>query len=95
MQRDRIVRRRKNPELRKESRSNHVRPRPPLISLYEPGRLRTDNVLALLRISQTTLYARLKEGTVPPPDGRDGRRLYWNTRTIREHLEAASDAFVG
>lgn len=70
-----------------KKRRSHVTPRRPLIDLNEPGRLRTANVLALLGISHSTLYLRLKAGTVPAPDGRDGRLVYWRTETIRAFLE--------
>jgi predicted DNA-binding transcriptional regulator AlpA len=66
----------------------HVAPRSPLISLDSPGRLRTAHVLALCGIAHSTLYMRLKAGTFPPPDGRDGGLNYWHTETIRHYLSA-------
>jgi predicted DNA-binding transcriptional regulator AlpA len=68
-------------------RSSHVQPRCPVIDLRGPGRLRTAHVLALCGISHSTLYARLKRNEFPPPDGMDGGRNYWNTRTINAYLE--------
>ena len=68
------------------SRSSHVKPRPPVIDINGPGRLRTAHVLALCGISHSTLYARLKSGSFPPPDGADGKMNYWNTQTIRALL---------
>lgn len=64
----------------------HVAPVAPLISLDSPGRLRTANVLALCGISHSTLYARLKAGEFPLPDGKDGGLNYWRTETIRDYL---------
>lgn len=67
-------------------RRSHVQPRRPEISLNEAGRLRTAHVMALLGVSHSTLYLRLKSGDVPPPDGKDGRLVYWKTATIRALL---------
>ena len=67
-------------------RSSHVKPRPPVIDINTPGRLRTANILALFGISHSTLYTRLKSGTFPPADGSDGKLKYWNTQTIRPLL---------
>jgi len=74
----------------RKPRSSHVSPKRPLIDLDGPGRLRTGNVLALCGISHSTLYARLKTGQFPPPDGKDGKMNYWNTETIRLHLSRAT-----
>jgi len=65
----------------------HVVPRSPVIDLNGPGRLRTAHVLALCGISHTTLYARLRAGSFPAPDGRDGGLNFWNTATIKNYLE--------
>jgi hypothetical protein len=67
-------------------RGSHVQPKQPLIDLHQPGRLRTAHVLALCAISDSTLYARVKSGTFPPPDGKDGPFKYLNTSTIRKYL---------
>lgn len=67
-------------------RLTHVLPRPPVIDINGPGRLRTAHVLALCGISHSTLYARIKSGEFPPPDGADGKMNYWNTQTIRDLL---------
>ena len=71
--------------------SSHVLPRAPVIDINGPGRLRTAHVLALSGISHSTLYARLKTGEFPPPDGKDGKMNYWNTTTIRSFLSVASN----
>lgn len=68
------------------SRSSHVKPRPPVVDINGPGRLRTAHVLALCGISHSTLYARMKSGAFPRPDGADGKMKYWNTQTIRAFL---------
>jgi len=77
----------------------HARPAStPKISLYQPGRLRVSDLQALFSISHTTLYKRVAEGLIPPPDGWDmpnrpkGRqgRPYWHTATIRPHLEPSA-----
>lgn len=67
-------------------RSSHVMPRCPVIDLNGPGRLRTAHVLALSGLSHSTLYARMKAGKFPAPDGQDGGLNYWTTSTIREYL---------
>ena len=71
---------------RRTKQRGHVVPRPPVIDLNGPGRLRTAHVLALCGISHTTLYARLHAGNFPAPDGKDGGLNYWNTLTIKNYL---------
>lgn len=68
-----------------QKRRCHVQPRMPVVSLHEPGRLRSAHVLALLGISHSSLYSRMNAGTAPRPDGNDGR-IYWHTETIRNFL---------
>ncbi len=68
----------------------HTRARPPMISLDQPGRLRVGNLMAILNISHATLYAGLKTGRYPKPDGRDGNFPYWNTASIRNFLESST-----
>lgn len=67
-------------------KGSHVKPKPVLINLDQPGRLRTAHVLTLCGISDSTLYARIKTGAFPQADGKDGERNYWNTSTIRAYL---------
>lgn len=69
-------------------RLSHVRPKRPILDLNGPGRLRTSHILAIFSVSHSTLYERLKLGTFPKPDGKDGKMNYWNTSTIRNHLQA-------
>lgn len=74
----------------------HARkPMLPAIPLDQPGRLRIAHLQALFGISHTTVYKRIEQGIIPPPDGYDlnnrpkGKqgRPYWNTETIRRLLE--------
>lgn len=67
-------------------RTSHVMPRPPVIDLDGPGRLRTSHVLALAALGHSTLYTRIKAGKFPPPDGQDGGLNYWTTATMRSYL---------
>ena len=69
-------------------KSGHTRPRQPEISLEQTGRLRVANLLAILNVSHSTLYAGLKSGRYPSPDGRDGSFPFWRTSTIRAFLES-------
>lgn len=71
-----------------QNKSGHTRPRQPAISLDQPGRLRVANLLALLNVSHSTLYAGIKSGRYPNADGRDGSFPYWNTATIKNYLES-------
>lgn len=74
-------------EVKRKGQRGHVLPRPPVIDLNQPGRLRTANILALVGISHATLYARMRSGAIPRPDGKDGGLLYWKTQTIKEYLD--------
>jgi|ERR1017187_8032076 predicted DNA-binding transcriptional regulator AlpA len=68
-------------------KSSHTRPKASTISLDQPGRLRVAHVESLLGISHATLYAGMKKGRYPPPDGYDGKMPYWRTETMRRLLE--------
>jgi predicted DNA-binding transcriptional regulator AlpA len=68
----------------------HVLPRNPVIDINKPGRYRTCHVLAVCSFSHSTLYSRLKDGTFPEPDGKDGGLNFWNTSTIKKYLETGS-----
>jgi predicted DNA-binding transcriptional regulator AlpA len=76
-----------NPKSQIKSQRGHVVARTPIIDIFSAGRLRTGHVLAICSISHSTLYARMKAGTFPAPDGRDGGLNFWNTSTIRSYLE--------
>lgn len=84
----RIRRFRSADRVKPKKSSSHVLPRSPVIDLNGLGRLRTAHVLALCGISHSTLYVRLKKRAFPSPDGVDGGMNYWNTKTIREFLQA-------
>lgn len=81
-----------NSNTQKQPQRGHVLPRAPIIDLYSPGRLRSSHVLALCGFSHSTLYSRMKAGEFPDPDGKDGGLNFWNTSTIRNHLEAGGVA---
>ena len=68
-------------------KNGHTKAKPPIIDIYQPGRLRVSNLLALFCISHSTLYAGLKNGRYPKPDGKDGSMPFWKTETIRALLE--------
>jgi hypothetical protein len=65
-----------------KSTTSSTRSRPPLMSLNQDGHLYVANLMYLFQCSHQTIYARLRSGAYPSPDGRDGRRPYWNTATI-------------
>ncbi len=67
------------------TKRGHVQPEAPLISLREPGRLRTKHVLAVAGWSHSTLYNRMKMGLFPAPY-KDGRSNFWTTEQIRDAL---------
>lgn len=71
---------------RKMTYAGHTVPRPPVISLHQPGRLRVANVIALLGVSHSSLYAGMRVHRYPRADGYDGVIPYWNTSTIHAFL---------
>lgn len=73
--------------IRRVARSGHTRASAPLISLDQPGRLRVAHVLSLLAVSHSTLYAGMRSGRYPKPDGFDGKVPYWKTESIRAFLD--------
>ena len=68
----------------------HSKPLPLSISLDQPGRLRAGHLQSLFAVSLSTLHLHISAGHIPPPDGRDRRRPYWNTKTIRDALQKGS-----
>jgi hypothetical protein len=72
----------------KRKKAGHTRPRRLEIGLDQDGRVRVANLLAILNVSHSTLYAGLKSGRYPLPDGYDGSMPFWNTSTIRTILES-------
>ena len=71
-----------------KGKQGHAKPLPLPDELKDLRRLRCGHLMALLSISHATLYARLSTGTIPRPDGRDGRRPYWKTSTVKALLDA-------
>jgi len=67
----------------KPGRCGHTRAKAPIISLDQPGRLRVAHLLSLLSVSHSTLYAGIKSGRYPKPDGIDGKIPFWWTSTVR------------
>lgn len=61
--------------------------RVPVPALIGPERLRVADVLALLKVSRSTLYAGLAAGRYPLADGKDGNMPFWKASTIRQFLE--------
>lgn len=61
--------------------------RAPLMRLDQHGHLYVTNLMHLFQCSRQTIYSRLAQGVIPPPDGRDGLRPYWNTQTLRPYFE--------
>ncbi|MFO1397413.1 MAG: hypothetical protein U1F48_10150 [Burkholderiales bacterium] len=74
-----------DPGIRKK-KQGHAKPLPTPNGLHDLARLRVGHLMNLLAISHSTLYARLLTGTIPKPDGRDGKRPYWKTSTVRALL---------
>lgn len=66
--------------------STHSKRLPVQLDLTQPGRLRAGHLQTLYSISHSTLYDRIRKGFIPKPDGRDGKRPYWNTSTILASL---------
>jgi len=62
-------------------------PKAPVIGLDQVGRLRVAHLLAILACSHSTLYAGLRTGRYPKPDGYDGKFPYWMTTTMKAFLE--------
>jgi predicted DNA-binding transcriptional regulator AlpA len=56
--------------------------RAPRICLTQHGHLHIDNLMHLFDCSRQTIYVRIRNGTLPKPDGKDGSRPYWLTQTI-------------
>lgn len=76
-----------SPPSGKPKKSSHTKAAAPSISLDQPGRLRVAHLLSIFGVSHSTLYAGIRSGRYPKPDGVDGRIPYWNTETIRDFLQ--------
>lgn len=71
----------------KKKPCGHTKPKAPIITLAQEGRLRVCHLLAIFGVSHSTLYAGIKSGRYPKPSGFDGKIPYWNTETIRQFLQ--------
>jgi len=65
----------------------HAKPLPILLDLSQPGRLRIGHLMTLFGLSHASVHKRLRDGGLPRADGKDGRRSYWKTSTVRALLE--------
>lgn len=65
--------------------NGHAKPLPLTLDLTQPGRLRVGHLMTLYTCGHSAIYARLKIGAIPSPDGRDPRP-YWKTATILADL---------
>ncbi|MFM0659894.1 helix-turn-helix transcriptional regulator [Paraburkholderia sediminicola] len=63
-----------------------VRPEVPRIDLTLPGRLRADDVQAILRIGRSFFYQGIKDGKYPQPDFREGSISFWKNSTLLKFL---------
>lgn len=70
----------------KVKKSGHTKPKAPVISLDQPGRLRVAHVMSLLGVGHSTLYEGMRLKRYPRPDGYDGKIPYFLTETIRKFL---------
>jgi predicted DNA-binding transcriptional regulator AlpA len=77
------------PETSECETKRNARPDPPHVDLTLPGRLRADDVQAILRIGRTWLYRGIQSGKYPPPDYVEGRARYWKHSTILKMLQNA------
>ena len=72
---------------KERKKQGHAKPLPVPYELGDLKRLRVGHLMSLLSISHATLYARLLTGAIPKPDGKDGKRPYWKTSTVRALLQ--------
>lgn len=68
---------------KKKTVLSHAKPLLFTGNINQPGRLRVGHLQTLLSTSHSGIYAKIKKGLIPPPDGRNGKRPYWFTETIR------------
>lgn len=53
------------------------------LDLNTPQRLLVGHVLALMKTSHSTLIRWIESGDFPKPDGKQGRRPFWLSSTVR------------
>lgn len=66
-------------------KKGHAKSLPLTLDLSQPGRLRVGHLMTLYTCGHSAIYARIKDGYIPAPDGRDPRP-YWRTETILAHI---------
>lgn len=71
----------------RKSQKGHSKSLPVTLNLEQPGRLRIGHLQTLYSVSHSTIYNRIEKDLIPKPDGKDGARPYWNTLTIKTHLQ--------
>ena len=67
-------------------RRSNMRPRAP-VDLTRPGRLRLEDVLAVLRVGRTWFWKGIKSGMYPEPDYYVGKVPFWKHSTILKVIE--------
>ena len=60
------------------------------IDLATDQRLLLGHVLSFMKTTDTTLVRWIDEGKFPEPDGRQGRRPFWFSATIRPHVSPSA-----
>lgn len=80
----------------KEKRNHHTKASTTEIDLDKPGQLRIADLMAILEVSHSTIYdwlnrknMRARAHPLPPPDGYNREKPWWNTSTIKAFIEAA------
>jgi hypothetical protein len=70
-----------------KSTRNSERGEVPRVDLTLPGRLRADEVKAILRVRQSRFYKGIRTGVYPKPDFYEGRTPFWKNSTLLKFLE--------
>lgn len=60
------------------------------IDLATDQRLLLGHVLSFMKTTDTTLSRWIDEGKFPEPDGKQGRRPFWFSATIRPHVQPSA-----
>lgn len=60
------------------------------IDLDTNQRLLMGHVLSFMKTSDSTLARWIDEGKFPEPDGKQGRRPFWFSATIRPHVQPSA-----
>jgi hypothetical protein len=68
-----------------KTRSGHSKPLPP-VDLNASGVLYVGHLMTIYHIGHSTVYSYIRNNILPKWDGKVGRRPYWRTETIRQHL---------